>query len=83
MSHKTVLAQTKAAGRSVFKLGSYNKRMIFPDMLGAAKRQNNSVLRFDLDLERVRFPCKIKGDGRRIYEFSADYLDNVANLVSA
>ena len=57
--------------------------MIFLDMLGAAKRQNNSVLRFDLDLERVSFPCKLKGDGRRVYEFSADYVDSVANLVSA
>ena len=69
----------------VLKLGSYNKRMIFLDMLGVAKCQNSSMLRFDLglDLKPVRLLCKLKGEGRRIYEFSADYVDSMANLVSA
>ena len=36
-----------------------------------------------LDLEPVRLLCKLKGEDRRIYEFSADYVDSMANLVSA
>ena len=65
------------------KPGSYNKRMIFLDMLSAAKRQNNSMLCFGLDLEQARFSNKLKDDGSRISGFFAAIVDSVANLASA
>ena len=80
-SHKTVLSKTKV--RPVLKPGSYNERMILLDMLGAAKRQNNSMLCFGQNLEPAIFPNKLKGDGSRIYGSFAANVDSVANLVSA
>ena len=52
-------------------------------MLGAAERQNDSMLCVGLDPEPSRFPGKLKGDASRIYDFCAAIVDGVADLVSA
>ncbi|MDB5743546.1 MAG: orotidine 5-phosphate decarboxylase [Polaromonas sp.] len=57
--------------------------MTFLDMLGAAERQNNSMLCVGLDPEPARFPGKLKGDARKIYDFCAAIVDATADLVSA
>ncbi len=57
--------------------------MTFLDMLGAAERQNNSMLCVGLDPEPARFPGKLKDEASRIYDFCAAIVDNVADLVSA
>ncbi|MDB5930659.1 MAG: orotidine 5-phosphate decarboxylase [Polaromonas sp.] len=57
--------------------------MTFLDMLGAAERQNDSMLCVGLDPEPSRFPGKLKGDAGRIYDFCAAIVDGVADLVSA
>ena len=57
--------------------------MIFLDMLGAAERQNNSMLCIGLDPDPVRFPGKLNGDASRIYDFCAAIVDEVADLASA
>jgi orotidine-5'-phosphate decarboxylase len=57
--------------------------MTFLDMLGAAERQNDSMLCVGLDPEPTRFPGKLKGDASRIYDFCAAIVDGVADLVSA
>ena len=57
--------------------------MIFLDMLGAAERQNNSMLCVGLDPEPARFPGTLKGDASKIYDFCAAIVDSVADLASA
>ena len=57
--------------------------MTFLDMLGAAERQNNSMLCVGLDPEPTRFPGKLKGDASRIYDFCAAIVDATADLVIA
>ena len=67
----------------VLKPTSYNKRMTFLDMLGAAERQNDSMLCVGLDPEPARFPGRLNGDASRIYDFCAAIVDSVADLASA
>ncbi len=62
---------------------SYNRRMTFLDMLGAAERQNNSMLCVGLDPEPAKFPGLLNGDARKIYDFCAAIVDATADLVSA
>ena len=57
--------------------------MTFLDMLGAAERQNDSMLCVGLDPEPARFPGRLKGDASRIYDFCAAIVDSVADLASA
>ena len=57
--------------------------MTFLDMLGAAERQNNSMLCVGLDPEPARFPGKLKGDASKIYDFCAAIVDATADLVNA
>ena len=57
--------------------------MTFLDMLGAAERQNNSMLCVGLDPEPARFPGKLKADASKIYDFCAAIVDATADLVSA
>ena len=57
--------------------------MTFLDMLGAAERQNNSMLCIGLDPDPAKFPGQLKGDASRIYDFCAAIVDEVADLVSA
>ncbi len=57
--------------------------MTFLDMLGAAERQNNSMLCVGLDPEPARFPGKLKGDAHKIYDFCAAIVDATADLVIA
>jgi len=49
--------------------------MTFLDMLGAAERQNSSMLCVGLDPEPTRFPGKLKGDSNKIYDFCAAIVD--------
>ncbi len=55
--------------------------MTFLDMLGAAERQNQSMLCVGLDPDPARFPGKLKGDAHRIYDFCAAIVDATADLV--
>jgi orotidine-5'-phosphate decarboxylase len=57
--------------------------MTFLDMLGAAERQNNSMLCVGLDPEPARFPGQLSGDASKIYDFCAAIVDATADLVSA
>ena len=57
--------------------------MTFLDMLGAAERQNNSMLCVGLDPEPAKFPGTLQGDASKIYDFCAAIVDSVADLVSA
>ncbi|MDB5870291.1 MAG: orotidine 5-phosphate decarboxylase [Polaromonas sp.] len=57
--------------------------MTFLDMLGAAERQNNSMLCVGLDPEPARFPGLLKGDASRIYDFCAAIVDATADLAVA
>ena len=50
-------------------------------MLGAAERQNQSMLCVGLDPDPARFPGKLKGDAHRIYDFCAAIVDATADLV--
>ncbi len=52
-------------------------------MLGAAERQNHSMLCVGLDPEPTRFPGKYKGDSNKIYDFCAAIVDATADLVIA
>ena len=56
-------------------------RMIFLDQLGAAERQNQSMLCVGLDPEPARFPGKLQGDASKIYDFCAAIIDATADLV--
>ena len=57
--------------------------MTFLDMLGAAERQNASLLCIGLDPDPARFPGALQGDARRIYDFCAAIVDEVADLAIA
>ena len=57
--------------------------MTFLDMLGAAERQNDSLLCIGLDPDPARFPGALQGDARRIYDFCAAIVDEVADLAIA
>ena len=52
-------------------------------MLGAAERQNNSMLCVGLDPDPARFPGQLKGDASRIYDFCAAIVDATADLAIA
>ncbi len=57
--------------------------MNFTDMLGAAERQNQSMLCVGLDPEPSRFPLKWRDDPRHIYDFCAAIVDATADLAMA
>jgi orotidine-5'-phosphate decarboxylase len=57
--------------------------MNFIDMLGAAERQNTSMLCVGLDPEPTKFPAHLKGDASKIYDFCAAIVDATADLVIA
>ena len=57
--------------------------MNFIDMLGAAERQNASMLCVGLDPEPTNFPARFKGDASKIYDFCAAVVDATADLVIA
>lgn len=57
--------------------------MTFLDMLGAASRQNASMLCVGLDPEPSRFPGKLQGNANKIYDFCAAIVDATADLVSS
>jgi orotidine-5'-phosphate decarboxylase len=59
------------------------KPLTFLDMLGAAERQNDSMLCVGLDPEPTRFPGRFKGDSNKIYDFCAAIVDATADLVIA
>ena len=52
-------------------------------MLGAAERQNDSMLCVGLDPEPAKFPGRFKGEASHIYDFCAAIVDSTADLVSA
>ncbi len=52
-------------------------------MLGAAERQNQSLLCVGLDPEPAKFPGKYKGDASRIFDFCAAIVDATADLAIA
>ena len=60
-----------------------NKPTTFLDLLGAANRQNDSMLCVGLDPEPARFPAQLKGDANKIYDFCAAIVDATADLVVA
>ena len=55
--------------------------MTFLDMLGAAERQNQSLLCVGLDPDPAKFPAGMKGDASRIHDFCAAIVDATADLV--
>ncbi len=57
--------------------------MTFLDMLGAAERHNGSLLCVGLDPDPAKFPARLRGDSRRIYDFCAAVVDATADLVIA
>jgi orotidine-5'-phosphate decarboxylase len=57
--------------------------MTFLDMLGAAERQNHSMLCVGLDPEPARFPARFQGDAGKIYDFCAAIVEATADLVIA
>ena len=57
--------------------------MTFLDMLGAAERQNQSLLCVGLDPEPAKFPGAYQGDASKIYDFCAAIVDATADLVIA
>jgi len=57
--------------------------MNFSDMLGAAERQNQSLLCVGLDPDPARFPAHLKNDASKIYDFCAAIVDATADLVIA
>ncbi len=57
--------------------------MTFLDMLGAAERQNASLLCVGLDPDPARFPARLRGDEKKIYDFCAAIVDATADLVIA
>ena len=60
-----------------------NKPTTFLDLLGAANRQNDSMLCVGLDPEPAKFPAQLKGDANKIYDFCAAIVDATADLVIA
>jgi orotidine-5'-phosphate decarboxylase len=57
--------------------------MTFLEKLGAAERQNQSMLCVGLDPDPARFPGKLKGDVSRIYDFCAAIVDATTDLAIA
>lgn len=57
--------------------------MTFLDMLGAAQRQNQSLLCVGLDPDPARFPAGLRGDAGRIYDFCAAIVEATADAVIA
>ena len=57
--------------------------MNFLDLLAAAEQRNQSMLCVGLDPEPARFPEKLRGDARRIFDFCAAIVDATADLVIA
>ncbi len=55
----------------------------FIEMLGAAERQNQSLLCVGLDPEPAKFPAQYKGDASRIFDFCAAIVDATADLAIA
>ena len=60
-----------------------NKPTTFLDLLGAAHRQNDSMLCVGLDPEPAKFPAQLKGNANKIYDFCAAIVDATADLVVA
>jgi orotidine-5'-phosphate decarboxylase len=54
--------------------------MTFLEMLGAAERQNQSMLCVGLDPDPLKFPGRYKGDSNKIYDFCAAIVDATADL---
>jgi orotidine-5'-phosphate decarboxylase len=77
------VSERVAAGELVLELLFYNGAMNFIDMLGAAERQNHSMLCVGLDPEPTRFPGKLKGNSEKIYDFCAAIVDATADQVVA
>ncbi len=61
-------------------MGALKYRMTFLEMLGAAERQNQSMLCVGLDPDPLKFPDRYKGDSNRIYDFCAAIVDATADL---
>ena len=57
--------------------------MTFLDMLGAAERQNQSLLCVGLDPDPAKFPARMKGDASKIYDFCAAIVEATADAVIA
>jgi orotidine-5'-phosphate decarboxylase len=57
--------------------------MTFVDMLGAAERQNQSLLCVGLDPDPAKFPGGMKGDASKIYDFCAAIVEATADTVIA
>ena len=57
--------------------------MTFLEMLGAAERQNRSLLCVGLDPDPARFPAGMRGDSSRIYDFCAAIVEATADTVMA
>jgi orotidine-5'-phosphate decarboxylase len=57
--------------------------MTFLDMLGAAERQNQSLLCVGLDPDPAKFPASLKGDASKIYDFCAAIVEATADAVIA
>ncbi|MDP3169715.1 MAG: orotidine-5'-phosphate decarboxylase [Polaromonas sp.] len=54
--------------------------MTFLEMLGAAERQNQSMLCVGLDPDPLKFPDRYRGDSNKIYDFCAAIVDATADL---
>ncbi len=52
-------------------------------MLGAAERQNQSLLCVGLDPDPAKFPASMKGDASKIYDFCAAIVEATADTVIA
>ena len=57
--------------------------MTFLDMLGAAERQNQSMLCVGLDPDPAKFPAGMQGYASRIFDFCAAIVDATADAVIA
>lgn len=57
--------------------------MTFLDMLGAAERQNQSLLCVGLDPDPAKFPASMKGDATKIHDFCAAIVEATADAVIA
>ena len=64
-------------------MGALKYFMTFLEKLGAAERQNQSMLCVGLDPDPARFPGKLKDDPKRIYDFCAAIVDATADLAIA
>jgi orotidine-5'-phosphate decarboxylase len=57
--------------------------MTFLQLLGAAERDNRSLLCVGLDPDPARFPADLKGDASKIYDFCASIVEATADAVIA